>query len=176
MSTKGNFSYLQGEDFTAVRLPYGRDKIAMYVFLPNRDVALDTFVESLSREALENYVEGFSPMEGLRVKLPKFKIEYGVKRLNNVLKNMGMGIAFDVFNANFDGISPVQLYIDYVDHKATIEVNERGTVASAATVVGISYSAVEPTFSADRPFFFVIRDDRSGTVLFMGKVENPTAT
>lgn len=176
MSTKGNFSYLQGEDFTAVRLPYGRDKIAMYVFLPDRDVALDSFVESLSRETLENYVEGFSPMGSLQVKLPKFKIEYGVKRLNDVLKNLGMGTAFIPAEANFGGIATKQLYIDYVDHKATIEVNEKGTVASAATVVGISFSAVGPTFSVDRPFFFVIRDDRSGTVLFMGKVENPTAT
>jgi serpin B len=178
MSTKGNFSFYEGEDFKAARFPYGRDKIAMYVFLPKGDVALDSFVESLNQETFENYVNGFKLVEGLEVKFPKFKLEYGVKRLNDVLENLGMGIAFDPFNANFGGIAPAELFIDYVDHKAVIEVNEKGTVAAAATVVGISLSAIPaelPTFIVDRPFFFIIRDDRSGTILFMGKVENPTA-
>jgi serpin B len=178
MSTKGNFSYFEGEDFKAARFPYGRDKIAMYVFLPNRDVTLDSFVESLSQDTLENCVDRFSLVEGLEVKFPKFKLEYGVKRLNDVLEKLGMGIAFDPYNANFSGIAPKELFIDYVDHKAVIEVNEKGTVAAAATVVGISFSSISPelpTFIVDRPFFFVIRDDRSGTILFMGKVENPTA-
>jgi serpin B len=179
MSTKGNFSYFEGEDFKAARFPYGRDKIAMYVFLPNKDVTLDSFVESLSQDTLENYVDRFSLVEGLEVKFPKFKLEYGVKRLNDVLEKLGMGIAFDPFNANFSGIAPKELFIDYVDHKAVIEVNEKGTVAAAATVVGISFSAVPadlPNFIVDRPFFFVIRDDRSGTILFMGKVVDPTAS
>ena len=89
-----------------------------------------------------------------------------------------MGIAFDPFNANFKGIAPADLYIAFVDHKAVIEVNENGTVAAAATNVGIaltSMPAPKPTFIVDRPFFFVIRDDRSGTILFMGKVADPTA-
>jgi serpin B len=178
MSTKGNFSFYEGEDFKAARFPYGRDKIAMYVFLPKGDVALDSFVESLNQETFENYVNGFKLVEGLEVKFPKFKLEYGVKRLNDVLERLGMGVAFDPFNANFRGIAPKRLFIDYVDHKAVIEVNERGTVAAAATVVGISFSAIPanlPTFIVDRPFFFVVRDDRSGTILFMGKVEDPTA-
>ena len=177
MSTKGNFSFYEGEDFKAARLPYGRDKIAMYVFLPKGDVALDSFIESLSQETLENYVDRFSLVEGLEVRFPKFKIEYGVKRLNDVLKELGMGIAFDPTNADFTGIAPAPLFIEYVDHKAVIEVNEKGTVAAAATVVGIDVTSVptNPTFIVDRPFFFVIRDDRSGTILFMGKVENPTA-
>jgi serine protease inhibitor len=179
MSTKGNFSYYEGEDFKAARFPYGRDKIAMYVFLPNRDVSLDSFVESLSKESWVNYMDGFKLVEGLEVKFPKFKLEYGVKRLNDVLDKLGMGIAFDPFNANFRGIAPADLFIDYVDHKAVIEVNEKGTVAAAATNVGIgvtSIPTIKPTFIVDRPFFFVIRDDRSGTILFMGKVVDPTAT
>jgi serpin B len=149
------------------------------VFLPNRDVSLDSFVESLSKESWENYMDGFKLVEGLEVKFPKFKLKYGVKRLNDVLDKLGMGIAFDPFNANFRGIAPADLFIDYVDHKAVIEVNEKGTVAAAATNVGIgvtSIPTIKPTFIVDRPFFFVIRDDRSGTILFMGKVVDPTAT
>lgn len=178
MSKKGNFSYYEGEDFKAARFPYGRDKIAMYVFLPNRDVSLDSFVESLSKESWENYMDGFKLVEGLEAKFPKFKLEYGVKRLNDVLGKLGMGITFDPFNANFKGIVPADLFIDYVDHKAVIEVNEKGTVAAAATNVGIGVTSIpiiKPIFIVDRPFFFVIRDDRSGTVLFMGKVVDPTA-
>jgi serine protease inhibitor len=178
MSTKGNFSYYEGEDFTAARLPYGRDKIAMYVFLPNRNITLDSFVESLSRETWEKYVNGFKLVEGLEVEFPKLKLEYGAKRLNDALEKLGMGIAFDPLNANFTSIAPANLYIDYVDHKAVIEVNEKGTVAAAATNVGIAPTVMpinKPSFIVDRPFFFVIRDDRSGTILFMGKVVDPTA-
>jgi serpin B len=177
MSTtgNGNFSYYADNNFMAARFPYGRDKIAMYVFLPNRDVPLDSFVESLNQETWEKYIDGFKPVEDLEVKFPKFKLEYGVKRLNDVLEKLGMGIAFSPFNANFGGIAPAGLFIDFVDHKAVIEVNEKGTVAAAATNVGIGFG-IKHTFTVDRPFFFVIRDDRSGTILFMGKVEDPTAT
>jgi serine protease inhibitor len=177
MSTKGNFSFYEWKDFKVARFPYGRDKIAMYVFLPNSDVTIDSFVESLNQDTIENYLDKLSMVKGLEVEFPKFKLEYGVKRLNDVLEKLGMGIAFDKFNANFSGIAPAQLFIDYVDHKAVIEVNEKGTVAAAATVVGIALGLApsEPTFIVDRPFFFVIRDDRSGTILFMGKVVNPTA-
>jgi serpin B len=177
MSTtgNGNFSYYAEEDFIAARFPYGRDKIAMYVFLPNRDVPLDSFVESLNQETWEKYIDAFEPVKDLEVKFPKFKLEYGVKRLNDVLKKLGMGIAFSPSNANFRGIAPADLFIAFVDHKAVIEVNEKGTVAAAATNVGIGLG-IKPTFIVDRPFFFVIRDDRSGTILFMGKVEDPTAT
>jgi serine protease inhibitor len=179
MLTKGNFSYYEGEDFKAARFPYGRDKIAMYVFLPNVDVTLDSLVESLSQEAWENQIGGFELLEGLEVKFPKFKVEYGVKRLNDVLESLGMGIAFSPFNDNFTGIAPADLFIAFVDHKAVIEVNEKGTVAAAATNVGIALTSTPiptPTFIVDRPFFFVIRDDRSGTTLFMGKVADPTAS
>jgi serpin B len=177
MSTtgNGNFSYYAEDNFMAARFPYGRDKIAMYVFLPNRDVPLDSFVESLNQETWEKYIDGFEPVKDLEVKFPKFKLEYGVKRLNDVLEKLGMGIAFSPFNANFRGIAPADLFIDFVDHKAVIEVNEKGTVAAAATNVGIGFS-IKHSFIVDRPFFFVIRDDRSGTILFMGKVEDPTAT
>jgi serpin B len=88
-----------------------------------------------------------------------------------------MGIASNPLNTNFGGIAPVDLFIDFVDLKAVIEINEKGTGAAAATVVGISYTSVpivKPSFIVDRPFFFVIRDDRSGAVLFMGKVVDPT--
>jgi serpin B len=115
----------------------------------------------------------------LTVKLPKFKVEYGVKRINSVLQKLGIEIAFKPYEANFSDIAstaPENLYISCVDHKAIVEVNEKGTEAAAATSIGIGITSLPPSFIVNRPFFFEIRDDRSGSVLFMGKILNPTET
>lgn len=176
MSTSGNFSYYSGKNFQAARLPYGRDKIAMYIFLPHENVSLDSFIANLNQTSHEEYINRFRPIGDLPIKLPKFKVEYGVKRLNSVLEKLGMGIAFNPYAANFSGIAstaPENLYISYVDHKAVVEVNEKGTEAAAATAVGIGITSVPPSFIVNRPFFFEIRDDRSGSILFMGKIINP---
>jgi len=182
MSTSGNFSYCSGENCQVARLPYGRDKIAMYVFLPDEGISLDSFIANLNQTAHDEYVSRLQPEEGLVVKLPKFEVEYGVKHLNSVLEKLGMEIAFDRYEANFSGIAstaPGNLYISYADHKAIVEVNEKGTTAAAVTVVGIGITSVGPTprsFVVNRPFFFEIRDDRSGSILFMGKILNPAGT
>jgi len=182
MSTAGDFSYYSGENCQVARLPYGRDKVAMYVFLPNEDVPLDSFIASLNQTTHDEYVSRLQPTVDLIVKLPKFEVEYGVKRLNDVLQKLGMETAFDPYEANFSGIadtSPQNLYISYVDHKAIVEVNEKGTEAAAVTVIGIGMTSVRPTppsFVVNRPFFFEIRDDRSGSILFMGKILNPSGT
>jgi len=181
MSTSGNFSYYSGEDCQVARLPYGRDKVAMYVFLPNADVSLDSFIASLNQTTHDEYVSRLQPEQDLVVKLPKFEVEYGVKRLNSVLKKLGMETAFEPHEANFSGIASTplgNLYISYVDHKAIVEVNEKGTEAAAVTIVGVGIESIgEPrSFVVNRPFFFEIRDDRSGSILFMGNVLNPTET
>jgi serpin B len=182
MSTSGNFTYFSGNNCQVARLPYGRDKIAMYVFLPNEGISLDSFIANLNQTAHDEYVSRLQSEEDLIVKLPKFEVEYGVKRLNSVLEKLGMEIAFDPFEANFSGIAstaPQNLYISYVDHKAIVEVNEKGTEAAAPTVIGIgmtSVGATPPSFVVNRPFFFEIRDDRSGSILFMGKILNPAGT
>jgi serpin B len=179
MSTSGNFSYHSGENCQVARLPYGRDKIAMYVFLPNEGVSLDSFIASLNQTTHDEYISGLRPIVDLTVKLPKFKVEYGVKRLNNALEKLGMEIAFRPFEANFSGIAstaPENLYISYVDHKAVVEVNEKGTEAAAVTSIGVGVTSVPPSFVVNRPFFFEIRDDRSGSILFMGEILNPTGT
>jgi serine protease inhibitor len=183
MSTKDKFSYYAedwgGEGLQIARLPYGRDKIAMYIFLPGRDGSLESLLEGLNQTMFDDYLGRLSQVDKLNVKLPKFKLEYGTKRLNDALTNLGMGVAFDMVAANFSGIAPIDpwnLYIDFVDHKAFIEVNEKGTEAAATTVVGIALTSASPMFYVDRPFFFAIRDDRSGSILFMGKIVNPLKT
>lgn len=182
MYQEGDFAFYEGENFTAARFPYGRDKIAMYVFLPDEGVSLDSLIEGMNKENWETHISGFRNVTGLNVGLPKFKIEYGVKRLNAALKSLGMEIAFSPKYANFRGIADPEfanLYIDFVDHKAFVEVNEEGTEAAAATVVAIGMTTtvthnIPKTFIVDRPFFLAIRDDRSGTILFMGKIVEPT--
>jgi serpin B len=154
----------------------------MYVFLPDEGFSLDSFIASLNQTAHDEYVSRLQPVADLIVRLPKFEVEYGAKRLNGVLKKLGMETAFDPYEANFSGIAdtaPRNLYISYVDHKAIVEVSEEGTEAAAVTVVGVGTTSVGPTplsFVVNRPFFFEIRDDRSGSVLFMGKILNPAGT
>ena len=180
MSNTEEYMYYSGGIYEAVRLPYGRDKMAMYVLLPSEGVDIDSFIAGISQGDLDESFRGYAPAE-VDLDIPKFKLEYGVKRLNDALKNLGMGVAFDPAEANFSGIAPVQasnnLYIDFVDHKAFIEVNEKGTEAAAATVVGVGLTSapMTQTFNVDRPFVFVIRDGRSGSILFMGKIANPAS-
>jgi serpin B len=182
MHTSGDFRYYSDGTCQVARLPYGRDKVAMYIFLPSEGVSLDSFIANLNQTVHDEYLSRLGSVSNLIVQLPKFKVEFGVKRLNSVLEKLGMGIAFDPCAANFSGIaSPaaVNLCISFVDHKAVVEVNEQGTEAAAATVVGMMqttsiHSEQPPSFIVNRPFYFEIRDDRSGSILFMGKILCPT--
>jgi len=179
MAQEEKFKYINGSNYAAARLPYGREQIAMYVFLPHPDENLGDFLETLDSETLDEIIDGMHNVPELKVRLPKFKFEYGKKRLNQALIDLGMGVAFDPDEADLSKIANVganNLYIDFVDHKALIEVDEKGTVAAAVTNVGISLTSApisETTFYVNRPFFFIIRDDRTGTILFMGQILNP---
>jgi len=176
MSVSGEFMYKSGNDFSVARLPYGRDKIAMYIFLPTKDMHVDIFMDRLNQSTFNDILNRMKLVKDLKVRLPSFRVEYGKKRLNDVLTEMGMGIAFDAGRADFSGMASLgNLWIDFVDHKAIIDVNEEGTEAAAVTVVAPTYS-LPRVFYVNRSFFFVIRDDRSGTIIFMGKIENPLET
>jgi len=177
MHNDSKYSYYTDNEVEIARLPYGRDKIAMYVFLPHKGVDLDSFLSNLELNTLENYFTKLSKTE-LDLKLPKLKLEYGKVDLKEALTNLGMGIAFDKYRADLSGIAdvkPENLYIAFVDHKAVIEVNEKGTEAAAVTNVGISITSMpmRTSFTVDRPYMFLIRDDRSGSILFIGSIENP---
>jgi len=123
---------------------------------------------------LEEWVGDFNDTPG-DVKLPRFKLEYE-KTLNDQLKALGMGAAFNAREADFSGIRPERdLFISEVKHKAVVEVNEEGTEAAAATSVGVAITSARPTperftFIADRPFLMAIRDSQTGAILFMGAV------
>jgi serine protease inhibitor len=180
MSQEENFGYCRGDNFSGVRLPYGQEKMAMYVILPDEGISVDAVIKSLDSEKWNEIKNSFHANK-VSLVMPRYKMEYGIKLLNDVLIKMGMGIAFEPGMADFSGIfyrepgdSP---WISQVLHKAVIEVNEKGSEAAAATVVEMRESAIPVEevieFVVNRPFFFVIADDRSGAILFMGKVVEP---
>ena len=113
--------------------------------------------------------------------LPKFRIEFK-KELRKPLTRLGLGIAFDPLHADFHKINPdmvLNLFISSVKHKTFIETDEEGTEAAAVTSVTISELTAGPgqnyaiTFRADRPFLFIIREQTTGAILFLGKVSIP---
>ncbi len=179
MSQSGDFFYYKGKNFQAVTLPYGQGRVSMYVFLPDEQTSLDQFEKDLTPENWDQWLRSFSLNPG-ELKLPRFKVEWEAK-LNNALTALGMEEAFNPSRANFSGMAQTSpgnnLYISEVKHKSWAEVNEEGTVAAAVTSVGMYTTSARPqqkfVMKVDRPFFFAIRDNQTGVVLFMGSVAKP---
>ncbi len=174
MSRSGSYDYYENDRFQAVALPYGDGKVSMYVFLPRQGADFGGFLNSLT--AAEWDAANFAESEGT-VKLPRFALRYD-RTLNDDLKAMGMDVAFDPDLASFAGMGPQgeDFFLSEVRQKDYIEVNEEGTKAAAATSVKVGVTAAPAhsfTFTADRPFFFVIADTAGGTPLFLGSVTNP---
>lgn len=169
--------YYQNEYFQAVSLRYTKGLISMYIFLPMEQVGLEGFYQVLNEENWKNWMLKFRHNK-INLGLPKFKTEYEVT-LNDALKSLGMKIAFDKSAADFSGMGPIppNLYISEVKHKTFVEVNETGTEAAAVTGsrIKLMSSTIEQTVDMliNRPFFFLIRDNDSGTILFMGEITNP---
>ncbi len=176
MFSYDDFRYMENELFQAVRLPYGKnERVSMYLFLPSVSTDLKRFKAELSSENWNSWIGSFRSMEG-EVGLPRFSFEYEVS-LNDALKALGMGIAFEEGAADFSGMRPTppDLFISEVKHKTFVEVNEEGTEAAAVTSIEVGTTAMPETFYMvlDRPFFFAIADDITGTILFMGSVLEP---
>ncbi|NLO38589.1 MAG: serpin family protein [Ruminiclostridium sp.] len=163
----GKIDYLNNDELQAVRLPYGDEKVSMVVILPKKD--LNSWIDSMNGDKWKGILTGFNPVSDLQLQIPKFKMEYGIKELNGVLKELGMREAFSD-GADFSGIAN-NLFISQVLHKAVVDVNEQGTEAAAVTAVVMQVTSfIEPvSFTADRPFFFAIVDNEQGNLLFMGK-------
>ncbi|BAU08117.1 serpin family protein [Fischerella sp. NIES-3754] len=175
MSQKGEYKYYENEQFQAASLPYGKDgKFSFYVFLPKKNSNLKSFYENLNADNWEKWMSQFSLREGL-IRLPRFKMDYKVT-LNTALEALGMGEAF-TNQADFSQMGQ-NFQISEVKHKTFVEVNEEGTEAAATTSVGVT--AVSATVNqqpfqmiVDRPFFCAIRDNQTGSILFMGAILDP---
>lgn len=182
MNNELSAPYANVDGHQVLQLGYKGEQMAMTLVLPKAGSSLADLESTLSQELLGRWTSALKP-QYLRVALPKFKLSpQEPVSLKSALAELGMASAFDPDAADFSGISERNaepLYIHEVVHKAMVAVDEKGTEAAAASAVimGDEGAPAEPEveFIADRPFLFLIRDLRSGAVLFMGRVEDPTA-
>lgn len=174
---KEKFKYLKGDDFQALELPYTGDNLSMLIFLPDKVDGLAKFEKKLTGENLKNWTSRIRSKKIDLLAIPRFKMTCEFS-LANTLKELGMVSAFSM-DADFSGMNGRKdLFISAVIHKAFVDVNEEGTEAAAATGVVIKLKSVAPRrtiFRVDHPFLFVIRDNRTGAILFMGRVTNPAS-
>jgi serine protease inhibitor len=178
MAQTGKFDYYAIQGFQAISLPYGAGRASMYIFLPEQRSSLRAFRRELSHKSWDVWLRHFRQAEGT-IMLPRFKLAYEAT-LNDALKALGMGIAFDQRRADFSGMiadGKPSANIDEVKHKTFVEVNEEGTEAAAVTSIGMVRLAMAPqrNFSmiVDRPFFCAIRDNQTSALLFMGTIIEP---
>ncbi|XP_075891846.1 leukocyte elastase inhibitor A-like [Nelusetta ayraudi] len=179
------FTFIAQVNCQVLELPYkGRD-LSMFIFLPQEAADGTTGLEKsfqsttrLEKElTYENFVEWIQPARmdevNVQVKMPRFKMEYGLKE---VLVSLGMVDAFSASLSDFTGMSPDQsLTLSDAVHKAYVEVNEKGTEAAAATGVVVSTTMYIPPkeFTADHPFLLFIQHNPSRSILFAGRYCSP---
>ena len=180
MYQKGDFKYAANDDVRVLELPYKGDDLSMIVLLPKEFDGLKQLEQSLTGENLNKWLKQLNEQheQEVYVYLPKFKVTWGVYDLKKVLMKIGMKDAFSLPPADFSAMTGVKdLFISYILHKAFVEVNEEGTEAAAATAVVMERLSARPSliFQADHPFVFMIRDNRSGSILFMGRIVNPAS-
>jgi serpin B len=172
----GKFKYAETDGLQILELPYRGGEVAMDILLPKSSSDLAKLESDLQAANFQSWLDKMS-IKKVDVFLPRFKLEQGLS-LNEYLQALGMKDAFDENKADFSGMSKTFLYITHVIHKAFVEVNEEGTEAAAATTVIMGTKSVmidEPVvFRADHPFFFLIRDIQSGSILFMGRMADPS--
>jgi serpin B len=162
-------------DVEMLEMPYLGEDLAMTFVLPPRGTALSDLESRLDGPALCAWLSRLGE-ERVRVTLPRFTIDAGTASLRAPLQAMGIRAPFHPASADFGGFFDEPVIVDDVLHRARIGVNEEGTEAAAATAVFAFLSLDEsdpPAFSIDRPFLFLLRDRRDGSVLFFGRVTDP---
>ncbi len=170
---EGAFNYTETDDLQILELPYNGDDVSMLIVLPKEN-NISIAEQAINPETVTEWRNSFV-VSDLDVSIPKFKLETEYD-LKDYLKKMGMIISFTT-DADFSGMTGNKdLYIGKVTHKAFVEVNEEGTEAAAATSVHMVLTAIPEviSFNADHPFIFLIQHKETGTILFMGRIVDPT--
>jgi serpin B len=176
MYQSGQFKYSATESVQVLELPYAGDALSMIVVLPGARDGLPQLEDGLGAQTVESWMEGMEAVE-VRVYLPRFTMKDQFE-LTPAMAALGMTDAFSPSQADFSGMtSRRDLYIGAVIHQTFVDVNEEGTEAAGATGVGMTLTAIpqEREFRADHPFLFMIRDNVSGGILFMGRLADPRA-
>ncbi|XP_019640737.1 PREDICTED: leukocyte elastase inhibitor-like isoform X1 [Branchiostoma belcheri] len=175
MEEKFNYGEFQDQKFRVLELPYVEKELSMLIFLPDEVEGIRNLESALTATTLQT-VSSQMYSTKVNLMLPRFKLEQDFS-LGETLKKMGMGEAFSD-GADFSGMSAAaDLFISEVVHKAFVEVNEEGTEAAAATGVRMKMRMMPRPpvpFLVDHPFMFLIRDNRSSSVLFLGRMSKPT--
>lgn len=179
MYQKSDFKIIEENDFQAVSIPYKGNNLSMVILLPRPSAGLAALEKQLTPHVLNGWLAKLDKERVQKVKLylPKFKLETGYD-LKNPFQKMGMNDAFQENIADFRGMGFLRkgdVWIGQIKHKAFVEVNEEGTEAAAATAVEMVTKSVQydPIFRADHPFLFIIRDNASGSILFLGRMVDP---
>ena len=160
-------------DIQVVDLPYGGLAYSMTILLPGSPQGVDSLVENMTHTQWAGWVAALDSTSR-QISMPKFRLEYELD-MNDVLKSLGMSIAFSPDSADFTNMyAPGNVFISKVKHKTFVEVDEEGTEAAAVTSVEIGLTSAGPQpIVIDRPFVFAIREKHSGTILFVGKILDP---
>ena len=170
MHQRAEFLHGRHPEVQVLTLPYKGGEFSMVILLPVKKDGLSELERAFTGENLAKWLSDLRKGTVV-VDLPRFKTTSEFM-LADVLRNMGMHSAFGT-GADFSGMTGTrELFISSIIHKAFVEVNEEGTEAAAATGV-IMKSSVPPRFCVDHPFLFLIRDNRSGSILFMGRIVDP---
>jgi serine protease inhibitor len=174
MKQETEISVYQGDGFVLAEFPYGQGNFVMDVILPDEQDGLSSTIALVSDANFTNWISQVSKIK-TDVSFPRFK--YGFKKkLKDVLSDLGMGIAF-TDGADFSNISELDLLINDVTHQSFIETNEEGTEAAAATIVDIGVTSVPVSpmvFRMDHPFMYIIRETTTNSIIFMGRVADPS--
>lgn len=178
MFRKGGCSHIYVPTLEAdiIELRYGFDnKFAMVILLPTKNVPLVKVIDNLRVFGLHSTIENLNLSEvddELEVHLPRFKISSDYK-LNRILKEMGVTDLFDHQLANLSKISRHAAFVSQFVQKSVIDVNEEGSIASAASAVTLSFQSIPSEFYVNRPFAFMIIERTTNSILFCGHVKNP---
>ncbi len=163
------------DDYQAVELAYGDSLYTMTLILPDNSLTADGLLETFSLQEWNSLQAGLTltPYSNMTLELPKLDMEYE-KSYKDILSDMGLADLFTE-NAQLEGIGNAggRLHVSRVKHKTYLKVDEAGSEAAAATVVGIGVESMPLGLRFNRPFLMVISEKEAGTILFMGKIENP---
>ena len=178
MHREGSFGYFDGETFQVLEIPYKSNELSLIVLLPKERGGLSGLENSMTASNMQQWLNQVAPVSKVIVTIPRFKSTQEFE-LSTALRALGMPQAF-ASNADFSGMTGKRDFaISAVIHKAFVDVNEEGTEAAAATAVTMRALAMRagpppPVFRADHPFIFLIRDNGSRSILFMGRMTDPS--
>lgn len=181
MNKKNKYAHYKNSNFHLLELPYKTNDVSMLIFLPELNLDIDLFLDNFNHSFINTSLDSLQYDLG-KISIPKFELDYSVP-LKDYLLKMGIIDAFSPNNANFDKFwdyknkckkYPPINYIDVINHKSFINIDEYGTEASAVTAVIINrVTSIRPneyfTFNANRPFVYLIYDKKNNRIMFLGK-------